>query len=182
MFPPGPVERAECGGAVFLSVAGVQPAAETGTRPAFSENHASTDQPTAVTDVVSSASWQQARRPIAEYRVGDAVLSDSARSHHDTSLDTDVDPHSRKHLVPRCPKVDDPITDLELLRPDSWLSELIAPADVGVPAPVPGRRIHNRIHSGGRVRFACFPAAVPHPFLQMPASRRTRASARLSVG
>ncbi len=59
--------------------------------------------------------------PIIECRVGDAVRTDESRGDHDTTLGTEVDPQTWKHLVLKCNKTDGSTSDVELLRPTTWL-------------------------------------------------------------
>jgi hypothetical protein len=97
-----------------------QPAAETSISSAATAESSIAD--------LAGSSFAPAQKPIIEIAVGDAVRTDTARGDHDTSLGTQVDPLTWKHLVLKCRKVDGSTADVELLRPSAWMTDQQAEA------------------------------------------------------
>ena len=63
-------------------------------------------EPGALAVAAAEPEFIPAMRPIIEFRVGDAVLADQEHGDNDTSLGTQVDPQTWKHLVLKASKVD----------------------------------------------------------------------------
>ena len=80
---------------------------------------------------------EEAVRPIASFRVGDAVLADAAHGDGDTALGSQVDPATWRHLVLLCRKTDGSKANVELLRPLTWLKEQGAVSGGSVEISVP---------------------------------------------
>ena len=80
---------------------------------------------------------EEALRPIASFRVGDAVLADAEHGDGDTALGSQVDPATWRHLALLCRKTDGSIADVELLRPLTWLKEQGAVSGGSVEISVP---------------------------------------------
>lgn len=87
--------------------------------------------------VSPAATFKPVVRRIADYRLGFAVLSDSAHGDNDTEFGDHVDAPTWRHLILKASKTDGSYADVELLRPLWWLKEQDAQIggtiDINVP-------------------------------------------------
>ena len=96
--------------------------------------------------ISSTSAIKPCVRPIVEYRVGFAVLTDELRGGHDTALGDKVVPESWRHLILKARKRDRSFADVELLRPLSWLEEHRARIGGRVEISVPECGIEGEAH------------------------------------
>ena len=115
---------------------------------------------------------EEAVRPIASFRVGDAVLADAEHGDGDTALGSQVDPATWRHLVLLCRKTDGSKADVELLRPHvaegtgSRFRRLRRDLRSGMRDRRPGpRSVHQRVPAP-----AADSTGLPHRHRHIPSS------------